>query len=57
MTDPRLVRPQRVPTGPATDTEACAAHRYWCAKRVTAVVVALILAVVVLTVGLWWWVW
>jgi len=55
MTDPRLVQPQRAPAGPATDTEGCAAHRYWCAKRVTAVVLALLLAIV-LTVGLWWWV-
>jgi hypothetical protein len=47
MTDPRLVEPQRVAD------DACA-HRYWCAKRITATVVLAVLLVLV-AVLIWRW--
>lgn len=53
MTDPRVVEPQRVPP-PCDDGDACG-HRYWCWKRITGLVL-LVLLVSGLGSGLWWWV-
>lgn len=55
MSDPRLVEPQRVSPG-STDESAVCAHRYWCWKRITAVVLlAALVAGGAGAVGVWWW--